>query len=109
MNKTTKAQIVRMKIKEILKPILPVAIQAMSEQQLLQLILTYPMECTYSDVLEAYEALRRIDMVKYPEINFDLEAAALPSDQSTHVWLAPPNSAATTSSSTPTENEPYRD
>lgn len=73
MKKDSIAMIVRTIVKEIIKPVTPIAVQAMSEQELIVLISSYPKDGTPSDVIEAYNALRRINSVKYREINFDLE------------------------------------
>jgi hypothetical protein len=80
-NDRKKAVIIRALVKHSLKPVMPIAIQAMNEQQLIHLILSFPGDTSWRDAVEAYEALRRIDMVRYPEVNYELEARRMGLDK----------------------------
>lgn len=92
------ATIVRAVVTDIIKPVVPIAIQAMNEQELLILIMSSRpalgriSEAMPSEVIEAYNALRRINSVKYREIDFKLEAEkAGMSTEEPYFWDRPEN------------------
>jgi hypothetical protein len=74
-----KANIIRRTVKESLKmdPITDTPFHEMTEAQLVSIVLCYTpllgISSSPSNVIGAYEALRKIDKVRYPEINYEDE------------------------------------
>ena len=89
--KTVKvASIIIEVVKDINKPATPVAIQAMNETELLILLLTGGI--LPSEVIEVYSSLRRINSVKYRDIDFKLEAEKIGmSTDEPYFWERPEN------------------
>lgn len=92
------ATIIRAVVADIIKPVVPIAIQAMNETELLILIMSsrpaigrLP-EALPSEVIEAYSALRRINSVKYRDIDFKMEAEKLGiTTEEPYFWERPEN------------------